>query len=300
MIKDNNMRKIFVKEALGKKNYISYRTDLMLYKIILSIIIFLIIYLMTVDFILAILISIQVFVIFSLINKLNISHKNKEGEEKLVSRIKKEYFQKKLNEINVADFEMLVGYLLEKEGWKNFIKKGRHMYLAENCGIIYCIKIFKLFEEIEVEKLDVRSMVTYMCQNNIRMGCLVITGGLSENAQELLDKFQNKLEINIVDLDGLLELMEKNKILPEDKYFYNKICEGKSSVENKAVVKNNIFDNKKTFVYVLAAIFFYASSIILPDNSISKYLYYYFIILTAISVVYSRWFKKYENDTKVK
>lgn len=299
MIKENNIRKIFIKEALGKRNYLSYRTDLLLYKIVLSLIVFLSIYLLTVDLILAILIAVQVFVIFTLVNKLNINRMKDEGEEKLILRKKKEHFQKKLNEINNVDFEMLTSYLFEREGWKNFVKKESHMNLAEKAGIIYCIKVFKLNEEMEVEKIDVRSMISYMNQNNIRRGILVVTSSLSESALVLLDKFKDKLEINVINLDELLKLLDKYNILPDNNHFYNKICEEKSTIDNKTIVKNNVFNNKKTLMYVLAAIFFFASSKILKDNNISKYIFYYFIILTAVSVVYSIWFKKCENDTKV-
>lgn len=298
MIKDNRIKKIFIKEALGNRNYFSYRTDLALYKILLSLIVLLTIYLLTVDFILSILIAVQVFVIFTLINKLNINRKKDEGEEKLILKIKKEHFLKKLNEINNVDFEMLTGYLFEKEGWKNFIKKGSQMYLAEKSGIIYCIKIFKLHEEIEVEKIDVRSMISYMNQNNIKKGILVFTSSLSENSQVLLDKFKDKLEINVIDLDVLLKLLDKYNILPDKNHYYNKICEKKSSVDSKTIVKNNVFNNKKTFLYVLAAIFFYVLSRILNDNNISKYIYCYFIILTTVSGIYSIFLKKCENNTK--
>jgi len=298
MIKENNIKKTFIKESLGTRNYLSYRIDLMLYKIILSVIVFLVIYLLSVDLIFAILISVQVFVIFTLVNKLNISRKKEEGEEKLMLRIKKEYLQKKINEINNTDFEMLVGYLFEKEGWNNFVNKGRHMYLAESNGIVYCIKIFKLDEEIEVEKLDLRNMISYMSQNNIRRGRLVYTSTLSEEATILLEKFKDKLEITLVDLDGLLKLMEKYNILPENEHFYYKIIDEKSVIDNKAKVKNNVFDSKKTIVYVLAAIFFYISSKIMADNYIIKYIFYYFITLTAVSFAYFIWYKKYENDTK--
>ncbi|MGB4440376.1 MAG: restriction endonuclease, partial [Sedimentibacter sp.] len=218
--------------------------------------------------------------------------------EKLILRIKKEYFKKKINEINHADFEMLAGYLFEKEGWNNFVNKGRHMYLAGNKGIIYCIKIFKLDEEIEVEKLDLRSMISYMSQNNIRKGLLVYTSSLSEDANILLEKFKDKLEITLIDLDGLLKLMEKYNILPDNEHFYNKILDGKSVTDNKTKVKNNVFENKKTFVYALAAILFYILSKLMPDNFITKYIFYYFITLTAVSSAYFLWYKKYENDTK--
>ncbi|MFA9422806.1 MAG: restriction endonuclease [Sedimentibacter sp.] len=294
MVKDNNARKICIKEVLGKRNYLSYRTDLMLYKTILSLIVFIAIYLLTVDLILSILIAVQVFAIFTLINKLNITRMKGEGEEKLILGKKKDYLQNKLNEMNNGDFEMLASYIFEREGWKNLIKKGSHMYLAEKAGIIYCIKIFKMHEELEVEKIDVRSMISYMNQNNIRKGILVNTGSISENAQELIEKFKDKLEINVIHLYGLMKLLEKYKILPDNKYFYNKICEVEKTVSRKTIVKNNIFDNKKILMYVLAAFFFYCSSRIL-NNIVIKYIFYYFFILTAVSFVHYL-FKRHEND----
>ena len=40
MIKDNKLKKIYIKEALGNRNYLSYRTDLILLKILVSFAVF--------------------------------------------------------------------------------------------------------------------------------------------------------------------------------------------------------------------------------------------------------------------
>ena len=287
MTKDKNLRKVFVKEALGSRKYLSYRTDLVLYKILLSVIVLTAFYFMTDDLLMSLFVAVEVFAVFTLINKMNTDRKSNEGREKLIYRRKKEHFKKKLEEINQDDFEMLIGYLFEKEGWKNYVKKGRHMYLTEKQGIIHCIKIFKMFEEIELEKVDVRSMIEFMGQNNIRTGHLIYTGALSENAAELLEKFKDKLEIKLISIDELYKIVGKYNMLPEDDSFLNKIYEEKYLPDSKEEVKKNIFGNKKMIVYVFAALFFYITSRIMRDSFISRYIFYYFVFLSLLSLIYS-------------
>ena len=291
MLDNRKFKKIFIKEAIGSRNYLSYRTDLILYKILLSILFFLVILFISDDIGLSVLISGEVFLIFTLINKLNVDRKRNEGENQLILKRKKEHFKKKLEEININDFELLIGFLFEKKGCKNFIKKGRHMYLAEKEGLINCIKIYRLFENIELERIDARNMVTYMCQNNIRIGYLITTGVLSEGAKDLLEDFKDRLNITVMDFDSLFAMMEENEILPENDFFYNKIYEEESGKTKDVDIKKNIFDNKKIIIYIFSSVFFYAASMIMPQNNISRYISYYFIVLTAINVFYSIWIK---------
>ena len=291
MLDNSIFKKIFIKEAIGSRNYLSYRTDLILYKILLSILFFLVILFISDDIGLSVLISGEVFLIFTLINKLNVDRKRNEGENQLILKRKKEHFKKKLEEININDFELLIGFLFEKKGCKNFIKKGRHMYLAEKEGLINCIKIYRLFENIELERIDARNMVTYMCQNNIRIGYLITTGVLSEGAKDLLEDFKDRLNITVMDFDSLFAMMEENEILPENDFFYNKIYEEESGKTKDVDIKKNIFDNKKIIIYIFSSVFFYAASMIMPQNNISRYISYYFIVLTAINVFYSIWIK---------
>ena len=249
MVKNKKVEKIFIKEALGTRNYFSYRMDLMLYKIILSVLVGIAIYIHTSDRGLSAVIGAEVFAIFTLVNKLTIK-----------------------------------GFLFEKNGFRNFVKKGSHMYLAEKDGLINCIKIYKLYDSMELEKIDVRNLISFMCKNNIRIGYLVTTGKLSEEAKKLLDEFKEKLDIHIVGMDELFFLMEQNRIFPENKYFYNKLCEEKVFEEKKKILVKNIFGSKKVLVYILASVFFYITSVFMPENVINRYIAYYFILLTAISV----------------
>lgn len=291
MIDNKKFKKIFIKEAIGSRNYFSYRTDLILYKVLLSILIFLTILLISDDIGLSLLISGEVFLIFTLVNKLNVDRKRNEGENQLILKRKKEHFKKKLEEININDFELLIGFLFEKRGCKNFVKKGRHMYLAEKEGLINCIKIYRLFENIELERIDARNMVTYMCQNNIRIGYLITTGVLSEGAKELLEDFKDRLDITVIDFDCLFAMMDEYEILPSDDYFYNKVYEEEGKKTKDAVIKKNIFDKKKIVIYIFSSMFFFMTSMIMPENNISRYISYYFIALTTINIAYLVWMK---------
>lgn len=297
MVNDNKMKKAFIKEAIGTRNYFSYRTDLMLYKVMLSILVLLAVLLITDNLKFSVLIAAEVFLIFTLINKLNIERKKNEGKEKLISKNKKEHFKKKIDEINADDFEILIAFLFEKKGCRNFVKKGNHMWLSEKGGIINCIKVYKLYDDMELEKLDVRNLVTFMCQNNIRTGYLVMTGSLSDGAKELLEKYNDKLNIEVVDPDGLLKIMDEHGLLPDDEYFCHMVVKENVS-EQKKVNINNVFDNKKIFIYIPAAAFFYAVSAVMPENSISRYISYYFIVLTVISIFYLIWVKYISGQVK--
>lgn len=295
MVENKRIEKRFVKEALGTRNYFSYRMDLMLYKIILSVLVGTAIYVHTSDSLISVIIGIEVFAIFTLVNKLHIKRKKNEGEEKLINKMKMEHFKKKIDEINQDDFEMLIGFLFEKSGFRNFIKKGRHMFLTERDGLINCIKIYKLYDNMELEKIDVRNLVSFMCECNIRIGYIIITGKLSGEAKKFLESFENSLDIHIVDMDELFSLMDGNGILPNNDFFYDRVCEEKVFEKKKETLKNNIFDSKKVLVYILASVFFYITSIFMPENVINRYISYYFILLTAISTGCIVW-NKYVSD----
>ena len=55
MINNNDLKKEFIKEALGTRKYLSYRMDLMLYKLIISTGVFLVVYFIYLDLVLTLL-----------------------------------------------------------------------------------------------------------------------------------------------------------------------------------------------------------------------------------------------------
>ena len=284
MIKDNKLRKTFIKEALGSRNYLSYRTDLMLLKIIASFAVFITVYFIYLDLLLSLLTALLVFAVFTMTNKVNVDKKNEKGRELLFKKAKKEYFLSKIEEINKSDFEMLIKLFFKNEGYNNIIKKGKGLYLAEKEGYITCIKVFKLFEGIEVEKLDIRSMLTFMGNSNIKNGFLVTTSDLSEDAAKLIEKFKDRYEITIIDIEGMYNLADKYNMLPEDSFYYKRMSEEK--ITTKKNVRENVLSINKIYLYIAAAIFFYMSSVWLPENKLVIYISYFFIIMTIINVFY--------------
>ena len=300
MIKDNKVKKTYIKEALGNRNYLSYRTDLMLLKILVSIVVFIVTYFIYLDIILSLLLASLVFFVFTLINKINVERKNEKGKNMLIKKVKEEYFSSKIEEINQSDFEMLIKLFFRNEGYNNIIKKGRSLYLAEKEGYITCIKIFKLYDGIEVEKIDIRSLLTFMGNSNIRNGFLITTSDLSEDAVKLIEKFNDRFEITIIDIEGMYSLADKYNMLPEESFYYNKLSEKKIVIKND--FKENVLNIRKIYLYIAASIFFYMSSVWMPENKLVIYISYFFIALSIFNILYF-YVIKYnmkKQNTKVK
>jgi hypothetical protein len=284
MIKDNKVRKTYVKEALGNRNYLSYRTDLMLLKILVSFVVFIATYFIYFDLILSLLLASLVFFVFTLVNKINVDKKNERGKNMLMKKVKEEYFSSKIEEINQNDFEMLIKLFFNNEGYNNIFKKGRSLYLAEKEGYITCIKIFKLYDGIEVEKLDIRSLLTFMGNSNIRNGFLVTTSSLSEEAAKLIEKFKDRFEITVIDIEGMYSLADKYNMLPDESFYYKRLNEEKVITKND--FKKNVLNIRKVYLYIAASIFFYMSSVWMPENQLVIYISYFFIVLTIINILY--------------
>ena len=300
MIKDNKVKKTYIKEALGNRNYLSYRTDLMLLKILVSIVVFIVTYFIYLDIILSLLLASLVFFVFTLVNKINVERKNEKGKNMLIKKVKEEYFSSKIEEINQSDFEILIKLFFRNEGYNNIIKKGRSLYLAEKEGYITCIKIFKLYDGIEVEKIDIRSLLTFMGNSNIRNGFLITTSDLSEDAVKLIEKFNDRFEITIIDIEGMYSLADKYNMLPEESFYYNKLSEKKIVIKND--FKENVLNIRKIYLYIAASIFFYMSSVWMPENKLVIYISYFFIALSIFNILYF-YVIKYnmkKQNTKVK
>ncbi|MDD4677947.1 MAG: hypothetical protein PHN25_01950 [Tissierellia bacterium] len=300
MIKDNKVKKTYIKEALGNRNYLSYRTDLMLLKILVSIVVFIVTYFIYLDHILSILLASLVFFVFTLINKINVERKNEKGKNILIKKVKEDYFSSKIEEINQGDFELLIKLFFRNEGYNNIIKKGRSLYLAEKDGYITCIKIFKLYDGIEVEKIDIRSLLTFMGNSNIRNGFLVTTSALSEDVVKLIEKFKDRFEITIIGIEDMHSLADKYNMLPDESFYYNKLSEKKIVIKND--FKENVLNIRKIYLYIAASIFFYMSSVWMPENKLVIYISYFFIALSIFNILYF-YVIKYnmkKQNTKVK
>ncbi|MDD2494917.1 MAG: restriction endonuclease [Tissierellia bacterium] len=286
MINRNKNRKVYVEETIGSRNYFSFSADLFLYKLVICIVVYLIIFYITSELFISIVFSLQILLIFTLINKLIIERKENEGKQLLLLKFKKDYFFKKINEMDILEFEKFIKYYFEKQGYKNFKKAGKHLYLINKHDADCYVKIYKFHEGAEIEKTDVRNFISIINNSTIKNGIIVTTNNLSNDAKNNIEKL--KLNLNIINIDKLYEFANKNKYLPEDNYFYKQIHDSKirKDVKKYKVLKNNIFNTKKIIIYIASSIFFYIMSEFMPNNNLTIYISYYFIVLTIISALY--------------
>ncbi len=300
MVKEKNTinRKIFIEQTIGTRQYFSYRADLMLYKMILCIIIFTVINAMTSSMVLSFFITFQVFIIFTLINKLNLDRKEREGKRKLINKSKKEYFNKKINDIDINGFENLIQFFFVKQNYKNYKKIGEHSFSAELEGFESYIKVVKLFEGAEVDRIDVKNFVTLLSHKKIKKGFIITNSKVNDDAKELLNKISDKIKIEIIDRDELFNLTLKFDLLPKNNYFYNKIRMEKENKKDRNIVKNNMFSSKKIIIYLFASVLFYVVSKIISYNVLPLYISYYFILLTCICTLYNIYNKIYTKKAK--
>lgn len=289
MIKKKNIinKKIFIEETIGTRQYFSYRADLMLYKLILCIIIFIIINAMTSSIVFSFFITLQVFIIFTLINKLNIDRKEKEGKRKLINKAKKEYFKRKINDIDIGGFENLIKFFFVKKNHVKYKKIGEHSFSTELEGIESYVKVVKLFEGAEVDRIDVKNFVNLMSHKNIKKGFLITNTKVNDDAKELINRVNDKIKVEIIDIDELFNLTLKFDLLPQNSYFYNKIRIEKEHKKNINIVKNNMFSSKKIVIYLFSAVLFYIASKIISYNVLPLYISYYFVLLTCICTLYN-------------
>lgn len=297
---ESENKKIYVEETIGSRRYFSYRADLLLYKLILCIVLYLIIYSITSKVLISIIFTVQVFLLFTLINKLIIERKVKEGKELLLVKFKKKYFSKKINEMDMNEFEKFIKYYLEKHEYLNLKKSGKNLYLVSKLDEDFYIKIYKFHEGAEIEKTDVRNLISIANNHSIKNIIIATINNLSDEAKESIKALDSSLNIEIINIDKLYDFAYDNDYLPDDNYFYNQIknSKTKSDIKKHKVIKNNIFDTKKIAIYLVASIFFYIMSSIMYNNYLTRYISYYFLVLTIINVgyyIFSKFMKTTEN-----
>lgn len=289
--RNKSNRKIFIEETIGTRQYFSYRADLMLYKLILCLLLFAVINNITSHLVFSFFISTQMFVIFTLINKLNLERKEKEGKKKLITKAKKEYFKRKIDDIEINGFENLIQFFFVGQKYTNYNKIGEHSYSAELNGVVSYIKVIKLFDGAEVDRIDAKNFISLVSQSNIKSGFLITNKKINDEAKDLIDKIKGKIQIEIIDIDKLYNLAEEFDLLPENKYFYNKILNEKQNKKNRNLIKNNMLSDKKIIIYIFSAVLFYIISKIIPYNILTLYISYYFILLASLSVLYNIYLK---------
>ncbi|MFA6983207.1 MAG: hypothetical protein WC276_04590, partial [Sedimentibacter sp.] len=95
-------------------------------------------------------------------------------------------------------------------------------------------------------------------------------------------------------------LADKYNMLPEESFYYKKLSEKKIVIKND--FKENVLNIRKIYLYIAASIFFYMSSVWMPENKLVIYISYFFIALSIFNILYF-YVIKYnmkKQNTKVK
>lgn len=287
-------RRIFIKETIGTRKYFSYRADIALLKVLASIAVFIMLYFMTSQIFISAIMSVQIFILLTLVNSMVLGRKEREGREALIGRAKREWFIKKIKTMDASYFEDLIIYFFGKEGFTDIMKRDKGCYLAQKDGKTYLIKACKLYDEAEIERIDVRSMVTEMMAEGITAGYLASINKLSESAIKEIDKLKNRLTLSVMDADELFELSCKYALLPEDSTFCRRVCNEKSLRSRGGIIKENVFSYGKTGTYILSGLMFFIMSIVMPGNGTAKLIGCYFAFLATACIGVRLW-NRYRN-----
>jgi hypothetical protein len=289
------LKKLYIEETLKRRKYIGYRLDIALLKSILTIIIFVIVYYYSKNIIFSLIVGFQIFLLFTLLNKVKISRKLKLGKYKLLQRIKLNKFKNKIFYSDYNDIESFIMLYLNQYRYKNIKKTRKYSYSAIKDSESTNIYIMKFFEDAIVEKADIRNLLTVMLNRKANRNLLFILNDLSEEASELLEKYNDKLKIQTICLNEIYKFADESLLLSET-YESNDI-EGleRNANRNTKDLFKNVFVNKKLIIYIIAAIMFYAIHKTIFPNQLGIYISYYFIVLACINAIY----RVYKYFTKV-
>ena len=284
---DKFLKRLYIEETLKTRKYMGFRLDIALVKSIITMVILTILYLYTNDLIFSIIVGLQVFLILTLLNKMTIDKKIKIGKEKLSQRIKKEKFKKKVYYSDYAEFENFIMLYLNQYRYKDIQKIKEYSYSAVKNGETVYVYLIKFYEGTCVEKIDIRNLLTVIINEKIKKSIVITMNELSDDAKEMFERFKNKINIELISFDDLYNFADKNSLLSEA-YEYKDIENLDKKIHKKTSdIIGNIFINKKTIIYLLASVLFYAMHRFILQNQLGLYISYYFIILASINIVYN-------------
>lgn len=280
------LKKLYIEETLKTRKYIGYRLDIALLKSIVTIIIFAFVYYYSKNIIFSLIVGFQIFLLLTLLNKVRINRKLKVGKDKLLQRIKLKKFKNKIFYSDYNDIESFILLYLNQYRYKNIKKIRKYSYSAIKDGESTNIYIMKFFEDAIIEKADIRNLLTVMLDRKANRNLLFILNDLSEEANQLLEKYNDKLKIQTIFLNDIYKFADESMLLSEA-YEFNDIegLERKINRKTKDIFKN-VFVNKKLIIYIIAAIMFYAIHKTIFPSQLGVYISYYFLILACINVLY--------------
>lgn len=285
--KQKKQIKNYVEETLKSRKYFSYRLDLILIKIIITITFFLLIYTKTSSLGFSLIITAQIFIMITLINKKILENRQRRGKKLIFNKIRKNIFVEKIYNMSKIEFEEYIKLILRKVGYTKIQKEDNGYFSGYINNKKTAIKIFYMYKGAEVELSDIRDFIIEALKYNYNYALILTPHIINEKAFESIEILKNKIKIEIYNSEELYNITDDLSLLPEDKELYDKINESKTIKKKTKIIKTNIFALNKIIIYSLSALFFYLTGKITYFNTYNTYIAYYFIILAIITIIYN-------------
>jgi len=286
----NNKRKLkkyYIEKTKNGKTYIAIVLDKIFIKVIVALAFFLYFFFETQDFIFAAIISVQFFLLYSLISYKIRKRKLESSIEDIHRELARgKIYEDLINETSL-DFSERVKSTLEKcniEDIKLLNQKHLDMTGYIN-GEIIGIKYFQYNEDHKVTVNSIREFFLTLKNIGIKNGVIITTSSFVEDAKSFLPKLKNHISIHLVNLDGFISIMRKAGTYPTDKELEGLILEKISDNRRKLVeYRNTVLSKGKATKYIVLSIIIFFWGKITPYKFYYSIASYLLLILGLISM----------------
>lgn len=279
--------KIYIEETLKNRKYLSFRLDLIMIKVIVSALFFIVIFTRTNSLWFAILMTVQIFLLFSLVNKKIMDRRKEKGEKVVLDKYKKNYFERKIFKMTDIEFADYIKLILEKTDYEEIERIDNKYAIGYKDGTKRLIRIFHMYKGAVINATDIRDVISRTIKCKYECIVLIMPHEMTEDAKDILANSKELIKIDIFDINELYSLTNNLKLLPKSINNYEEIKKVKTRKERFKIIESNIFSSKKIIIYALAALFFYITGKITYFNTYNIYFSYYFIFLIIINISYN-------------
>lgn len=267
LITFNDLRlKRYYNEKPGKgKTYMAIILDKIIFRLIVLIAFIFLFYFISESFLFSVIISLQVFVLYVLImyklNKDRLKRKMALVNQQVVL---KKTFRELLNQ-TPDDFLDYIVDILNKYGFDSVLKIDRRDLdiigtIADRKIGIRCLQYD---DDYKVGADIVRDFFVSLRKNELNEGAIITTSTFTQEANNLMIKLKKHAHIQLVDIEGLLEIMKKANLYPTE-------------AEIKKIILNEITDSRMHFKSY--------KEVVLSKGKIVKY-----ILLGVVMIVFGRY-----------
>lgn len=230
------LRRYYSENSGTGKTYMAILMDKLVFRMIVLIGFILVFYIISGSLLFSFIISIQVFILYNFaLYKINKSRMQKKIAIVNQQVVLKKVLRELLNQ-TPQDFLDYIVDILEKYGFDSITRIDEKEldligHIADRKIGVKCLQYdydYKVGVDI------VRDFFIGLRKHELTEGAIITTSSFSQEANNLLVKLKKYANIQLVDIDGLLEIMKKAKLYPSEK-------------EIKKIILNEISDSRIHF-----------------------------------------------------